>query len=417
MAKSEAPGINVIRGELPRTVGETLDAIQLDLLPEAIQRDPLAQWIFSDPLRVLNLGAYVIYGGYATPSYLNITSATERLAIQLVEHLAPYYQVTLSEIGQAWNDAERAIAEHTSALEDDHLRASMRLTRRRLEEQKEPSSAAQAILALARDTPDLFIEALRAELTDRREAQVGMLGGAQSCWSLWRQEAGRFLHSVKMLGLAKYAVDKWITPRTTTEEALHLFNNATEQLGAPSALSERLRAVGLEAPIYPAERIVALVNDARREWDKASSWDEAMAYGRAAHATAQSALPSASGLFMGGGSEDVQEYIVQAKDTEERRRSVTKRELSRRVAEKVGLSIRESEKLITSLLYTIGEALAEGDSVQLTSFGRFAVREAPHAPRPEAARAINSVAPAVEFTPSKDLAAAIEAPPPAPPEA
>ena len=54
---------------------------------------------------------------------------------------------------------------------------------------------------------------------------------------------------------------------------------------------------------------------------------------------------------------------------------MTKAELVSEVAAKSGLSKKDSEKAIASVIETITETLAKGESIQLVGFGTFEVRE------------------------------------------
>jgi len=56
-------------------------------------------------------------------------------------------------------------------------------------------------------------------------------------------------------------------------------------------------------------------------------------------------------------------------------RTVTRAELSEAVYQEVGLSRSESAELVESVLEEISRALVRGESVKLSSFGSFAVRE------------------------------------------
>lgn len=58
---------------------------------------------------------------------------------------------------------------------------------------------------------------------------------------------------------------------------------------------------------------------------------------------------------------------------------MNKSELVGKVAEKSGLSKKDSEKAVNAMIDAIGEALAQGDKVSLVGFGTFEVRE--RAPR------------------------------------
>lgn len=58
---------------------------------------------------------------------------------------------------------------------------------------------------------------------------------------------------------------------------------------------------------------------------------------------------------------------------------MNKSELVGKVAEKSGLSKKDSEKAVNAVIDAIGEALAQGDKVSLVGFGTFEVRE--RAPR------------------------------------
>jgi len=53
---------------------------------------------------------------------------------------------------------------------------------------------------------------------------------------------------------------------------------------------------------------------------------------------------------------------------------VNKQELVTSVAEKSGLTKKDSEKAVNALFASIEEALAKGDKVQLVGFGTFEVR-------------------------------------------
>ncbi|HEX9647442.1 MAG TPA: integration host factor subunit alpha [Alphaproteobacteria bacterium] len=55
--------------------------------------------------------------------------------------------------------------------------------------------------------------------------------------------------------------------------------------------------------------------------------------------------------------------------------TVTRAQLSESVYREVGLSRDESAKLVASVLETIADRLSAGDSVKISSFGSFMVRE------------------------------------------
>jgi integration host factor subunit alpha len=55
--------------------------------------------------------------------------------------------------------------------------------------------------------------------------------------------------------------------------------------------------------------------------------------------------------------------------------TVTRADLSEAVYQQVGLSRNESAALVESVLDEISGALAKGDSVKISSFGSFAVRQ------------------------------------------
>ncbi len=54
---------------------------------------------------------------------------------------------------------------------------------------------------------------------------------------------------------------------------------------------------------------------------------------------------------------------------------MNKTELVASVAEKAGLTKKDSEKAVNAVLATITESLQKGDKVQLVGFGTFEVRE------------------------------------------
>lgn len=55
--------------------------------------------------------------------------------------------------------------------------------------------------------------------------------------------------------------------------------------------------------------------------------------------------------------------------------TMTRADLAEAVYEQVGLSRNESSDLVESVLDIISDALIKGDSVKISSFGSFAVRE------------------------------------------
>ena len=55
--------------------------------------------------------------------------------------------------------------------------------------------------------------------------------------------------------------------------------------------------------------------------------------------------------------------------------TITRADLSEAVYQQVGLSRNESAALVETVLNEISGALAEGDSVKISSFGSFAVRQ------------------------------------------
>ena len=54
---------------------------------------------------------------------------------------------------------------------------------------------------------------------------------------------------------------------------------------------------------------------------------------------------------------------------------MTKKDLVAAIAEKAGLSKKDSEAALTAFIATVTEQLKAGESVQLTGFGTFEVRE------------------------------------------
>jgi len=56
-------------------------------------------------------------------------------------------------------------------------------------------------------------------------------------------------------------------------------------------------------------------------------------------------------------------------------RTITRADLSESVFQEVGLSRNESSDLVETILAEVVEALARGESVKISSFGSFAVRD------------------------------------------
>ncbi len=56
-------------------------------------------------------------------------------------------------------------------------------------------------------------------------------------------------------------------------------------------------------------------------------------------------------------------------------RTVTRANLSEAVYQEVGLSLRESAELVDSVLNEISDALVRGETIKLSSFGSFMVRQ------------------------------------------
>lgn len=55
-------------------------------------------------------------------------------------------------------------------------------------------------------------------------------------------------------------------------------------------------------------------------------------------------------------------------------KNITRAELAEAIYHEVGLSLNESSKLLDMILEEISKALEKGDTVKLSSFGSFAVR-------------------------------------------
>ncbi len=55
--------------------------------------------------------------------------------------------------------------------------------------------------------------------------------------------------------------------------------------------------------------------------------------------------------------------------------TITRAELGKAVYQEVGLSRNESAELVESVLNHIGESLGRGESVKISSFGSFSVRQ------------------------------------------
>ena len=56
-------------------------------------------------------------------------------------------------------------------------------------------------------------------------------------------------------------------------------------------------------------------------------------------------------------------------------RTITRADLSEAVYQEVGLSRNESAQLVEAVLSEMGETLVTGDSVKISSFGSFSVRQ------------------------------------------
>lgn len=56
-------------------------------------------------------------------------------------------------------------------------------------------------------------------------------------------------------------------------------------------------------------------------------------------------------------------------------RTLTRADLAEAVYEELGLSRQESASLVESMLDLVGDELAKGETVKLSSFGSFAVRD------------------------------------------
>ena len=61
-------------------------------------------------------------------------------------------------------------------------------------------------------------------------------------------------------------------------------------------------------------------------------------------------------------------------------RTMTRADLTEAVYHEVGLSRSESAQLVESVLGEISDTLAQGESVKISSFGSFAVREEASSP-------------------------------------
>ncbi|MGF1651026.1 MAG: integration host factor subunit alpha [Hyphomicrobiaceae bacterium] len=56
-------------------------------------------------------------------------------------------------------------------------------------------------------------------------------------------------------------------------------------------------------------------------------------------------------------------------------RTVTRADLSDAVQEELGVSRQDAAEIVETVLALVGDALVEGDSVKLSSFGAFSVRD------------------------------------------
>ena len=98
--------------------------------------------------------------------------------------------------------------------------------------------------------------------------------------------------------------------------------------------------------------------------------------------------------------------------TEKDKSTLTKAELADLLCEQVGLSKREAKDMVEAFFHEIRAALEEGDSVKLSGFGNFQLRDKPQRPgrNPKTGEEIPITARrVVTFHASQKLKAAVEA--------
>lgn len=85
---------------------------------------------------------------------------------------------------------------------------------------------------------------------------------------------------------------------------------------------------------------------------------------------------------------------------------LNKKELIGNLAEKLGTSKAESERVLTGVLESIADTLVSGDGVKISGFGAFSVKSQPARERRNPATGETFMAPAskkIVFKPASDL--------------
>lgn len=382
MGTPDAP--ELITGELQESIEDALAAIDLNLLPEELWQNPLAQWVYSwreqSPLPV---------GGVSQPMLLS--PVAEKFVNQALCLLIPFYLATLRLLGRSWRALEHLTSQIESAIRFDNLEDSVRLTEQHLGSREDLSPSELLLLTTARESPDVMRDALHDVLLEQLRSYTTRLSEIRSCWQVWRNEVSSTKESVEWLQNFAILVDAGIAPR----DPEWLRSTISPVFSKPSSLPTQLASLSLNSPLFPTEELIALVaafsTDAEHANYAQYSGNNAAHKGQLTVFVSHTMRDQGNfaNLIIGGMGAgkttllykliDSTKFELQegddAKNESVENGSIDKQQLIRRVVINSGASRRESTTFVNAILNTIHDILASDDEKRQSPLSTITVRD------------------------------------------
>lgn len=411
MADVEAAAPPVFtEGELPESIQDTLAAIDRKLLPDECARDALVQWVYSwlkqtapSPRR--------------SSRHLSVSPVANQFVVQALGLLIPFYLVTLRLIGLSWRSMEQLITQAQSALRDENLAASVRLTEQRLAALGARSSAEDLLLKAARETPDALRDTLREILTERLGTYTSRLDETRRAWQRWRDAVTTLRDGVDGFNTLAILVDFGFAG----QDPQPLLDTIAPALKKPEELLAQLANLSLEEAPFPEKEAAALMTTLGADLDRAvielrpersegvvdylvgmrgdldtprtvSVYRDAVIHANRSWVPAR----AQQGDLILHIEREMFRYLFTMREEPfsasaglrqrlEDYESAGKAGFTRRVAEKFSASRRESTALVGAILDTMRDLLAPRDEASLSHYGALAMKPSSNASaRPQA---------------------------------
>jgi hypothetical protein len=212
------------------TVGERLDSMQWNLLPQDIRNDPNAYWVLSHD----NFDDRTEYDELSDPGPDEAAYHAAWKAITgLLQERLPFYVATLFHIGRQWKISESVANEA-----------------RRLRDEKNLIGSAENLVGLARQT-GRFLDPVQAQATVSALSDVAAerhdraLAQARIWWSIWLKEVSELRELV--ISFTEQAPRRREQPRTASEQRwLTTFTMFLFYQQRPSRIKSALRDGGVQ---------------------------------------------------------------------------------------------------------------------------------------------------------------------------